>query len=175
MTLDQVRVATGLVTALLRKAVVLGVPLWFEEKGVGLVRVETRHGSDEYMVFTLINPVGEETPVALGKPWDYVVVGVVRGGEVVEERLDQVPYALATNPRVMPDYEADAWSWRIREYPAMRECGESREPRGKLLCSPSNPCVRAVRDEYGVAAWLDSCTGEFSDARPWQRRLGLRP
>ncbi len=173
MGLEKIETATEAVLRVVREAVRLGLPIYAERKSVGLLRIESRRDSDDYMVFTLLNPLGDEEPVALGKPWDYVVVAVLRGCEVVEERVDQLPYALATNPRVMPDYEADTWSLRIREYRLMEPCGE--EDGARRLCSPSNPCVEALVDEYGVVAWRDRCTGEEVDARPWQRRLGLRP
>ncbi len=170
------RVARRLVVEACR----LGVPLYVEVKSPGVLYIETSHGSDEYVVFPLLNPLGEDTSIVMGKPWDYVPIARVRVEDgdvrVLEERVDQVPYALATNPRVMPDYEADTWAQRLRLLPRMEPCGEPPEGfEGVRKCSGENPCVEAVVDDYGVAAWIDRCVGLFTDARPWQARLGLRP
>ena len=171
---------TRLARRLVTEACRLGVPLYVEVRSPGVLLVETSHDSDEYIVFPLINPLGDETSIVMGKPWDYIPIARVSfsdgGLRVLEERVDQVPYALATNPRVMPDYEADTWAQRLRLLPRMEPCGEPPEGFGGVRkCSGENPCVEAVVDEYGVAAWIDRCVGMVNDARPWQARLGLRP
>lgn len=169
------RELTRIAYNVIREACRLGVPLYAEVKTPGVVRVETRHGSDEYVVFVLINPVGDETSLVMGKPWDFVTIARVRlrdgSVEMLEYYVDQVPYALATNPRVMPDYEADTWAQRLRLLRNMEPC----EDEPGLLCSGENPCVRAARDEHGVYMWLDVCAGIREDSRYWQARMGLRP
>ncbi len=175
MQMNPIRL-TRIALDILREACRKGVPVYAEYKAPGVVYIETRHGSDDYVVFTLINPLSEkETALVMGKPWDFVTIARVRleDGDVmpIHVYVEQVPYALATNPRVMPDYEADTWSQRIRLLPRMRPCSDD----GRVLCSGENPCVKAVVDEYGVREWIDECIGVREEAAPWQERMGIRP
>ena len=168
---------TRLALDIVREACRRGVPIYAEVKAPGILYVETRHDSDEYVVFTLINPLDEkETSLVMGKPWDFVTIARVRVDEGKVEPIavyvEQVPYALATNPRVMPDYEADTWSQRLRLLSQMKPC---REGDRSVLCSGENPCIKAIVDEYGVRTWIDECVGIREDAAPWQERMGLRP
>ena len=168
---------TRLALSIVREACRKGVPVYAEIKAPGILYVETRRDSDEYVVFTLINPLSEEdTSLAMGKPWDFVTIARVRVNngniEPIAVYVEQVPYALATNPKVMPDYEADTWSQRLRLLPRMKPCSERDK---SVLCSGENPCVKAIIDEYGVRAWIDECVGIREDVVPWQERMGLRP
>lgn len=170
--------ATRIVEQLIRECVKLGMPVYARYQAPGLIHVETRHGKDVYMVFILYDPFEDRIPVALGKPTDYVTIAAIdpESRTIIDKRLDAIPYALATNPDIMPNYEADAWSIRLRVYPSLKPCGKEWEnPPGTLHCSDADPCNAAVVDSHGVAAWLDTCTGEVTDARYWQRRLHLRP
>jgi len=168
--------ATRLALDALREAVRRGLPVYFESRAPGTVVVESRSGKGAYYVLVLLDPTGSRLPVAMGRLDDHVVIGALRPGslERLEVRVEQVPYALATQLRVMGNYEADAWNKRLKYFDKLTPCGESRDPPGRLYCSPVNPCEKAVIDEKGVVAWIDECTGVIDDARPWQERLGLR-